>query len=219
MSEPIAYFTAPPREANGAGVVVLMDGSGVSQHVLRTCERLAEDGYVAVAPDLYRRYVSSKTEAEPRPANMAGAWTRSLYDTTDRTLEDVAAAVDVVRSFGVERVGMLGYCFGGSFTYAAVTCPDIDLHAGVAFYGASIAKNLDVFGPPLCPQLLIFGGRDEYIPASDIEAVRRRYPDDVVVYAESEHQFMRNDHPGFDQDAANDAWGRASSFLARHLLR
>ncbi len=111
------------------------------------------------------------------------------------------------------RVGITGFCLGGTITYRAA-CSSLDLRAAAPFYGGHIAQEL---GGPRCPVLLFFGGRDEYIPATAIEAVQAHHPDRVVVYPEAGHGFMRDGSDSFDEAAAADAWTRLLAFFDEHL--
>jgi carboxymethylenebutenolidase len=187
-----------------AGVIVIHEGNGMSPQLLRVCERLAAEGYAAIAPDLFFR--SGGSEAADF-STLIGA----LHP------HEVQADLAVVRArladLGATRVGITGFCLGGSISYRAALS-GLDLDAAVPFYGAHIAHEL---GEPQCPVLLFFGGHDEYIPAHDIEAVRAHHPDAVVVYPDAGHGFARDGSPSYDESAAHDAWGRLLGFFSQHL--
>ena len=104
---------------------------------------------------------------------------------------------------------------GGWFTYrAALWAEDLGVQAAVPFYGGGIAREI---ADPGCPTLLFFGGRDEYIPADDVEKVRQHHGADVIVYPNAEHGFMRDGSPNYDEDSATDAWKRLLAFFGEHL--
>jgi carboxymethylenebutenolidase len=200
----LPYFVAGPvDEGPGPGVVVIHEGNGISPQLLRVCQRLAHEGYRAVAPDLFFR--SGGTEARD---------VVTLMGTLDReqTATDIDDAIGLLRSAGATAVGVIGFCMGGLQAYrAAVSSPGCD--AAVGFYGARIAAE---GGEPRCPTLLLFGGTDEYIPAADIEAVRARQAG-TVVYPGAGHGFMRDGSDSYDEDAATDGWRRMLAFLAENL--
>ncbi|MGD0379311.1 MAG: dienelactone hydrolase family protein [Acidimicrobiales bacterium] len=206
MSEiALPYFLALPATAPPwPGVVVLHEGNGISAQLLRVCQRLAGEGYGAIAPDLFFR--AGGTEAGDF-AMLMGSLER------DRTRTDIVAASDRLRAEGASSVGVTGFCMGGLLTYRTALAGD-GFDAAVGFYGAGIATEL---GEPRCPTLLLFGGRDEYITPADIEVVRLRHPE-TVVYPEAGHGFMRDGSKSYDEAAARDAWSRMLRFFTEQLL-
>ena len=104
---------------------------------------------------------------------------------------------------------------GGWFTYrAAKWANDLGVNAAVPFYGGGIARDL---GELQCPTLLFFGGRDDYIPTADIDEVRARHGDEVIVYPDGEHGFMRDGSANYNEASATDAWTRLLAFFGEHL--
>jgi carboxymethylenebutenolidase len=198
------FLARPAVDPPWPGVIVVHEGNGMSPQLLRVCERLATEGYAAIAPDLFFR--SGGSEAADF-ATLIGALDR------DEVLADLAAARAQLAALGATRVGITGFCLGGSISYRAALS-NLDLDAAVPFYGAHIAHEL---GAPHCPVLLFFGGRDEYVPAADIEAVRAHHPDAVVVYPDAGHGFARDGSPSYDEAAARDAWDRLLTFFSQHL--
>lgn len=135
--------------------------------------------------------------------------------TPEQLKSDLATGIGHLREAGASSIGVTGFCMGGWFTYrAALWAADLGVQAAVPFYGGGIAREI---GDPVCPTLLFFGGRDEYIPADDIEAVRQHHGNDVIVYPESEHGFMRDGSPNYDEASATDAWNRTLTFFGEHL--
>ena len=199
------YFTArPASDPPWPGVVVIHEGNGMSPQLLRFCERLAREGYATVAPDLFFR--SGGSEAQDF-ATLIGAL------TPEGTRADLDRAVDVLRAEGATAVGITGFCMGGSVAYRAALI-GVDVACAASFYGGSIAAEL---GEARCPVLCFFGGNDSYIPAEAINAVRAHHEDDVVVYPNAGHGFMRDGSADFDEQAAADAWSRLLAFFGQHL--
>ena len=209
---PVPYFVARPsadgqHAPNGAGVIVVLEGNGMSLQLLRVCERLAEEGYVALAPDLFHAF------GGPDPdATMAGQWFLKLSDD-DALAELTEAAGELRERFGVTKVGITGFCNGGRLAYRAATS-GVPVDAAAPFYGGRIAQQL---GTPACPTLLFFGDRDEYIPMEDVAAVQAAHPGQVVVYQGAEHGFFRDGSPSYHEEAARDSWSRVLGFFAEHL--
>jgi carboxymethylenebutenolidase len=199
----LPHFLARPASPTTAGVVVIHEGNGMSAQLLRVCERLASEGYVAIAPDLFFRAGGSEA------ADFA-----TLIGSLDRanTAADLAEAAAVVRTLGARRVGVTGFCMGGMLTYRAATTTST-FDAAVGFYGAGISREL---GTPRCPTLLFFGDADPYIPRADIDAVTAHHPD-TVVYHGAGHGFFRDGSENYDQPAAEDAWKRLLAHFDAHL--
>jgi len=201
----VPSFVATPAGAPPwPGVIVIHEGTGISAQLLRMCERLAREGYLTIAPDLFFR--SGGPEAADFSTLIGSLRTEELRI-------DLAAARDRLGTLGADRVGITGFCFGGSIAYRAALW-GFDLAAAASFYGAHIPREL---GEPTCPVLLFFGGDDEYVPAEAIEAVRAHHGDDVVVYPRAHHGFMRDGSPSHDAETATDAWGRLRVFFDEHL--
>jgi carboxymethylenebutenolidase len=198
------FVVRPAAAPPWPGVVVVHEGNGMSPQLLRCCERLAREGYATAAPDLFFR--SGGSEATDF-ATLIGAL------RPEEVRADLDRATAALRDLGATAIGITGFCMGGSVAYRAA----LDGHgiAGAAsFYGGSIAAEL---GDPQCPVLLFFGGRDTYISPEAINAVRAHHPDDVVVYPDAGHGFMRDGSADFDEAAAADAWARLLAFFARNL--
>ncbi len=199
----LPYFLASPPAPDGLpGVVVIHEGNGISSQLLRWCQRLAREGYVVVAPDLFFR--SGGTESAP-PMRLYGGLDLA------QTQQDLMAAADVARDHGARKLGVTGFCMGGRLTYRAALAGGFDAAAG--FYGSGIAAEL---GEPKCPTLLFFGGTDEWIPAADIETVAAHHRD-TFVYPEAGHGFMRDGTPDYVPAAADDAWGKLAAHFREHL--
>ena len=200
---PTPYFLARPAQAAGAGIVLLMEGNGMGWQLLRVAERLADEGYAVVAPDVYHRLHREH-----------GDWEKAFGALQEEdALCDIREAAAVARSLGARKVGITGFCMGGRLSYLAAV-RGVDVQAAAPFYGAGIDRLL---AAPGCPLLACFGARDPWIPSEAIAKVRARHGSDVVVYPEAGHGFMRDGSDDYRPDAARDAWGRLLAFFARHL--
>jgi dienelactone hydrolase len=202
---PVPYFLARPTgSAPWPGVVVCQEGNGISQQLLRVCERLAGEGYLVAAPDLFHHLGGPNQER---------AMEQYPVLKFDDALRDIGDVVAQLRAQGADKIGVTGFCMGGLMTYLTATS-GIDVQAAVPFYGGRIAQNL---GEPTCPTVLLFGGTDEYIPTEDIEAVQAHHGDQVVVYPQAGHGFFRDGSDSYDEAAATDAWKRLTAHFDEHL--
>jgi carboxymethylenebutenolidase len=133
---------------------------------------------------------------------------------TEEALRDIAAAVDALASEGL-RVGVVGYCWGGSLAWAAATRLD-GIAAAVGYYGGDVAKMADE--RPRCPVMLHFGETDHSIPMSDVETVRRKHPElPIHTYAGAGHGFSCDERGSFDPESHAKALSRTLPFLRKHL--
>jgi carboxymethylenebutenolidase len=200
------FLSLPSAEPPFPGVLVVHEGGGMSAQLLRLSERLAAEGYAVCAPDFFFR------SGGPEAAH----YTDLIGSITPEQLKgDLATATGHLRDAGASSIGVTGFCMGGWFTYrAALWAKDLGVQAAVPFYGGGIAREI---ADPGCPTLLFFGGRDEYIPKEDIEKVRRHHGNDVIVYPDAEHGFMRDGSPNYDEASATDAWKRMLGFFGEHL--
>jgi carboxymethylenebutenolidase len=200
----LPYFLSLP-ESDGPwpGVVVIHEGGGISPQLLRLCQRLAAEGYAAIAPDLFFR--SGGTDASDF-ATLMGAL------QPEEALADIESSADILRNLGSERIGVTGFCMGGRLTWSTARHTE-GFAAAAAFYGSGIADDL---GEPLCPTILFFGGQDPYIPPAEIERIAADFPD-TIVYPEAGHGFMRDRSDSYHEASANDAWARTLDFFSTHL--
>jgi carboxymethylenebutenolidase len=197
------FFAYPAAPAPWPGIVVIHEGNGISPQLLRTCQRLAAEGYAAISPDLFFR--SGGTEAK--------GFAELIGDLqADQVMADVGEAADILRSMGATRMGVTGFCMGGLQTWRAAT-GGAAVDAAVGFYGGGIAK---AGGTPRCPTLLFFGGQDEYVPMTDVDQVVAMHPD-TVVYPDAGHGFMRDGSDSYHEQSATDAWEKTLAFFDRHL--
>jgi carboxymethylenebutenolidase len=204
--QPAAVVLARPVGPPRGGIVVGMEGTGVTPWLVRACQRLAGEGWLVAAPDLYHRSGGSDGD---RWMEQFGA----LDD--DEMLADVRLAADLLRSLGAERIGMIGFCMGGRLTYLAATRPDgPGLAAGVSCYGGGVHL---VLGEPTCPWLGLYGSADQYVPDDHVAAIRAAHGDDLVVYEGADHGFLRDGSPAFHPEHAPVAWARAMAFLHDHV--
>lgn len=205
MSNPPFFLARPDGGTAGKpAVVVCMEGNGMSQQLLRVCQRLAAEGYTAIAPDMFHRFGGSDGDRA-----MAEGWYSKLG--VDGGLDDVAAAVAELRAAGATKIGITGFCMGGMFSYAASLRGLVD--CAVGFYG----RISEMLGTPHCPQLHFFGGSDAFIPMSEIDKVTAHHPAETTVYADADHGFMRDGSPNYHPEHAPVAWARTLAFFREHL--
>jgi carboxymethylenebutenolidase len=212
--QPLSGARAEPAGVGQVGgVVVIQEWWGLSDFIKSTCDRLAQDGFVALAPDLYRGAMAkSKAEA----ASMMGALDHK------QALEDIGAGV---ASLGADarcngRVAILGFCMGGALTLAAAATLD-GLAAVVPFYGLPQVPN-EALAKIKVPIQAHFATQDDWAKASSAKAIQDAVRGgggamDLFIY-DTVHAFMRTtDASVYSEPNAQVAWGRAIAFLKQHL--
>jgi carboxymethylenebutenolidase len=203
-----AYVAEPKGKPKG-GLVVVQEIFGVTKHVERVADQFAAAGYKVVAPAMFDR-VARNVTLDYKEIEQGRALMQKLK--WPDTLADVAAAVAAVRDAG--KVGVVGYCWGG--TVAHVAASDLRVDAAVSYYGGGVAKMLDK--TPRCPIVYHFGDRDHAIPAADVARIKSAYPRSIVhVYAGAGHGFNCDERASFSAKDAKVAFERSTAFLAEHL--
>ena len=207
-------YRADPTTTPKGAVVVIQEIFGVNHHIRAVCDRLASEGYVAIAPAIFDR-VERKFQSGYSPDEVAVA--RKFVANPDGAamLRDTQAAIDAVRSVG--PVGIIGFCLGGSVAYAAATKLS-GLSAAIGYYGGAIIRFAD--DKPKVPTELHFGEKDAGIPLSDVETIRAKRPDvEIHIYPGAQHGFHCDERASYDKTSADIAWPRSMSFLAKHLRK
>jgi carboxymethylenebutenolidase len=214
-------YLALPESGSGPGVLVLMEIFGVGTYIRRACERLAELGYVAMAPDLYRR-IDPGLEIEHTEEGIGRAMQKVQSLDMEGAVEDAAVALDALRARPevTGPVGAVGFCLGGRLAFGLGAAADPD--AIVCYYGSGIADSLDAAAAIDCPALFHYGGDDPYIPRSDAEkvaaVVAERPGWEIAIQEDGGHAFDNHDAPMFYRpEAAARAWELTRDFLARRL--
>lgn len=216
-----AAYLVRPAACPAPAVVVLQDMFGVNAEMRQVCDEIAEQGLIAICPDLFwRQQPGVDLDARSQTDWRTGL---ALYQAYDRDLGvgDVAATVRVAAGIegGSGKVGLLGYCLGGLMTFLTAARTHID--AAVAFHGADIEKYLDEAPAITAPLLMHLAGADEFIPEAAREAIASALADhgnaQVFTYQGCHHGFSRDGGAHFDKTAAAQANRRTWSFLTAML--
>jgi carboxymethylenebutenolidase len=205
-------YRADPQGKPKGGLVVVQEIFGVNHHIRAVCDRLAAEGYVALAPAVFDRFARD-FESGYTPDEIAHA--RGLLGSLnwDHMMADMTAAKDDMK--GVGPVGVIGFCMGGTAAFLAA-CRISGLAASVCYYGGAIAKFADE--KPKCPIQMHFGDKDESIPLATIEEIKKKQPQaEVYIYPGASHAFSNDDRASFQKEATDLSWKRTMEFLARNM--
>lgn len=205
----LGAYRADPAGTPRGRVVVVQEIFGVNRHIRSVCDRLAQAGYVALAPQIFDR-LEPNFESGYSDAEVARA--REFIPKLDweKVMLDTQAAVDALKAEG--PVAVIGFCLGGSVAYLASTQMP-GLAAAVCYYGGQIIKHIDK--KPRCPVQMHFGAHDSHIPLSDIEIMRQKQPQaEIHVYPDAGHGFHCDERGSYEPNSAKIAWQRTLGFLA-----
>jgi carboxymethylenebutenolidase len=207
-------YRADPATAPKAAVVVIQEIFGVNHHIRAVCDRIAGNGYVAIAPAIFDR-IEPNFQCGYSPEEVAVARKFVANPNWAAMLLDTQAAIDAVKDVG--PVGIVGFCLGGSVVYAAATKLS-GLSAAIGYYGGAIVRFAD--DKPKMPTQLHFGEKDAGIPLSDVETIRAKRPEvEIHIYPGAQHGFHCDERPSYDKASSDIAWPRSLDFLAEHLKK
>jgi carboxymethylenebutenolidase len=216
-----AHLACPDAGGLFPGVVVVMEAFGLNGNIAAVADRIAREGYVTLAPDLYYRFGSPVVAYSDVPKAMQ--WMRKLEP--GRVVSDIGAALARLKSQPAvhgQRLGITGFCMGGTVAIrSAAHHPD--LAAVVAFYGgASLAGDVDLLRRVRAPVLAFWGEHDDLIPLDQVrqfeDAMRRlEKPYETHVYPGAGHGFFCDERASYHPTAAEDSWAHLKKFLLKYL--
>ena len=206
-------YVATPDDINEEtkAVILIQEYWGLNDNIKNIANRYAEEGFIAVTPDLYRGELATTPEE-------AGKLMRNLE--TEDSLNTIDEAIKHAQEkFGITRIGITGFCMGGTFALEAA-CKLDGIHAAAPFYG-DVPDEFTLKGLK-CPVLFISGKKDKWINPEKVAELERTakanlLPIESVAY-EADHAFFNDTRPEvYDEEAAKDAWKRVLEFFNKNL--
>jgi len=217
-----AFVALPAEKGLFPGMLVFQEAFGVNGHIRDVAQRLAREGYVAIAPELYHRTAPSGIEI---PYNDFPSSIPHMKALTEKGLsDDVHAAFGWLRDsshVAPNRIGSIGFCMGGRVSF--LTNSIVPVRGSLSFYGGGIAPALLPRAAHLhAPMLFFWGGMDKHIQQDQIRAVidavkAAGKPYINVEISDADHGFFCNERPTYNPVAAKEAWSLAMSFLDAHV--
>jgi carboxymethylenebutenolidase len=208
-------YLAIPKKGTGPGVIVIQEWWGLVDHIKDVCDRFANEGYVALAPDLYH----GKATKSP---DEAGKLMMALR--IDEAEKDLRGAIQYLLNHEATtgtKVGVIGFCMGGALSLYAAS-KNAQVGACVVFYG--IHPNVKPDLPKLqAPVLGIYAERDQNVPPESVRELERQLKElgksvEIHIYPDTDHAFFNDQRPDvYNPKAAEDAWRRVIQFFAKHL--
>ena len=224
------YLARPQGGGPHPSVIVFMEIFGINSHIRDVTERVAREGYVALAPDYFHR-TGPGVEYGYDDAGMAKGMQLLAGLDADEMIADARAAIAWLRERKdvTGKVGAMGFCIGGHMTY--LTACETDVAAAASFYGGGIAgakgpggdastlsRTGQIGGRIVC----LFGEKDGLIPADQVKAIRAALAThgidhEVVVYPGADHGFFCDQRATYQKAAADDAWRRVKELYRAKL--
>jgi carboxymethylenebutenolidase len=220
------HIACPESGGPYPAIVVVMEIFGLNDNIRNLTDRVAAEGFVALAPNLYFR----------TPNNVVGygelpeAFKLAATTTDDGLMRDMSAAISYLRTRKEvkPKFGVVGFCMGGRITFLTA-CRNSEVDAAVPFYGGGMVTEQPGKPAPISfvnnlkgPVLAFFGGKDAFISAGDVEKFRTETQKagkavEVVLYPDADHGFMCDERPSFHPQHSKEAWGRTIDFFKRNL--
>jgi carboxymethylenebutenolidase len=215
-----AYLSRPKTRRIAPGsVLVIHEVFGLNDHIKSIADRIANEGYVALAPDFFVR------APEPPPkgsADVAAIRKAASSIPPEAFVKDMLAGLDYLRTVGGvrARLASVGFCMGGGYSYRLAAANAKDLAGAVIFYGRT---PLELVPQVSCPLLGNFGALDTGIPPAKVkeleEALKKAGKQvDIKIYEGAGHAFFNDTRPQvYNAEAAVDAWQRTLKFFRERL--
>lgn len=225
-----AYLAMPVGKEPFPGIVVLQEIFGVNDHIRDITQRLAQEGYVAIAPALFQRQAPGFEIGYTAEDIKIGKEYKERTKA-EELLSDIQATIDYLISqtpVKSNAIGCIGFCFGGHVAILAATLPDIQ--ATASFYGAGIATMTPGGGSPTITRTkdikgtvyAFFGMDDASIPAEQVDEIEAALEKHQILhcifrYEGAEHGFFCDQRASYNNAAAADAWNQVKQLFGQEL--
>lgn len=221
-----AHVARPAADGRWPAVIVVMEAFGLNGHIKGVADRIAREGYVTLAPDLYYRFggaIVPYTDIAKAIEHLKQLDWGKVMAEIGGCINHLKARADV-RS---DRIGITGFCMGGMVAFTAATAHPDDIKAAVSFYGGGIGAEGP--GAPInraerikAPVLALWGETDQMIPLDQVKRVEetmrrlgRTY--ESKVYPGAGHGFFCDERGSYHADSAKDAWRRLTGWFQKYL--
>lgn len=221
------YYVTPAGTGKFPAVIVLMEAFGLNTWCKSTCDRLAQSGFAAIAPDFYRGTTYAYTDVANAIAKL-----KSLND--NGVMSDVGKSIDFLAGrseINANGIGVIGFCMGGRYAFLTNASYPAKIKAAVSFYGGGIDNPadpvgrkslLDRVGTMQAPIMLIYGSDDKSIAAEEhgriaaaLSKAKKRYI--LNLFPKAGHGFMSDRRDSYAPEAAPEAWLMTTGFFSQNL--
>lgn len=213
-------YLAVPKGGKGPAVIIIQEIFGVNSHIRSVADQYAQDGYVALAPDVFWR-VQPRVELTYEGADRAKGIELMQKLDTNQAADDIGAAAAALRAMPevTGKLAAIGFCYGGLLAYLSAARGSVD--AAVAYYGGGIQNRLDEAAKVKVPMQFHYGELDTHIPLSAVGQIQERFAGrtdtEFHIYPNADHGFNCSDRASYNQRASALAHGRTLTFLGERL--
>lgn len=222
------YYVTPTGTGKFPAVIVLMEAFGLNNWCKSICDRLAQSGFAAIAPDFYRGTTYAYTDVAGAVAKL-----KSLND--DAIMSDVGKSLDFLAGkseVNANGIGVIGFCLGGRYAFLTNTVYPTKIKAAISFYGGGIdaapgnpmgqKSLLDRVSAMQSPIMLMYGSEDQMIAAEEhsriaaaLSKAKKRYI--LNLFPQAGHGFMSDRRDSYSPEAAAEAWMMTTGFFSQNL--
>jgi carboxymethylenebutenolidase len=222
------YYVTPAGAGKFPAVIVLMEAFGLNTWCKSTCDRLAQSGFAAIAPDFYRGTTYAYTDVTGAVAKL-----KSLNDNA--VMSDVGKSIDFLAGrseINANGIGVIGFCMGGRYAFLTNASYPAKIKAAVSFYGGGIdaapgnplgqKSLLDRVSTMQAPLMLMYGSEDQLIAADEhgrvaaaLSKAKKRYI--LNLFPKAGHGFMSDRRESYSPEAATEAWLMTTGFFSQNL--
>jgi carboxymethylenebutenolidase len=207
----LSAYRAEPKGKPRGGLIVMQEIFGVNSHIQSVADGYAADGYLAIAPAVFDR-VQRGVNLGYGPADIETGRTFIPKMQWDNVMKDAAAAMANVKSAG--KVGIVGYCWGGTAAWVAAAKLS-GLACAVCYYGGGIPNLANE--KPKCPVMFHWGETDQSIPIEAAKKVAAQHPSAQSFIYKAGHGFNCDQRGSYDAESAKLARTRTLEFLKKHI--
>lgn len=207
------YLAKSDGEPEAPGIIVIHEWWGLNDNIRMMAEKLAGEGYTVLAVDLYNGKVAESPDS-------AGTYARSVND--DEALDNLTQAYEYLSDHeNAADIGVIGWCFGGAWSLQTALAHPNKIDATVIYYGR-LVTDTEQLSKLQMPILGIFGEEDEGIPPKEVKAFEKALNDvgvdnSIHIYEDADHAFANPSGTRYNEDAAEDAWGKTVQFFEENL--
>jgi carboxymethylenebutenolidase len=222
------YYVTPTGTGKFPAVIVLMEAFGLNKWCKSICDRLAQSGFIAIAPDFYRGATYAYTD-------MAGAIAKLKSLNDDAVMGDIGKSLDFLAGkseVNASGIGVVGFCMGGRYAFLTNATYPAKIKATIAFYGGGIdpapgnpmgqKSLLDRVPAMQSPIMLMYGSEDKMIAADEhgriataLSKAKKRYI--LNLFPNAGHGFMSDRRDSYSPEAAAEAWVMTTGFFSQNL--
>ena len=216
-----AYVSVPWGIGPFPAVMLFQEAYGVNNHIRKLADRLAAEGYLVVAPEIFHRTAPAGFEAPYGDFDLVAPHFQAL--TTEGMVNDVQAAYNwLATQANVQKnkIGCIGFCVGGRVAFIANSA--VSLAASVSFYGGGMHTVADLADKLHGPQLLFWAGKDQHIKAEHVQivtdALKKAGKDHInVEISYADHAYFNDERPSYHSQASLESWGLTKAFFKNKL--